>query len=99
VKTQQLDLNAMKPGGRLAISDVVRTADLPEAFTKDMALYSECVSGASSIAELEEFLKQAGFGHIRITPKDESRTFIRSWVPGSSVEDFVVSVVIEAVKP
>ncbi len=89
----------LKPGGRLAISDVVRTVDLPEALTKDMALYSECVSGASTIAELEGLLKQAGFGQIRITPKDESRTFIRDWAPGSRVEDFIVSAVIEAVKP
>jgi hypothetical protein len=43
-------------------------------------------------------LKRAGFENIRITPKDESRAFIRDWVPGSKPEDYIVSVTIEAVK-
>lgn len=89
----------LKPGGRLAISDVVATAEMPDSVKKDMAMYTGCVSGASSIPELESMLRQAGFENIRIRPKDESKTFIRDWAPGSKIEDYIVSATIEAVKP
>lgn len=89
----------LKPGGRLAVSDVVRTADLPMAVQKDLAMYTGCIAGVSSIAELESMLLNAGFEKIRIGPKDESRAFIRDWAPGSNIEDYVVSAAIEAAKP
>jgi len=92
-------LRVLKPGGRLAISDVVATAQLPDEMKKDLALYAGCVAGAASIDELVDMLRKAGFTHIRIQPKDESREFIRDWAPGMRVEDFVVSTTIEAVKP
>lgn len=89
----------LKPGGRLAISDVVATAELPEELKKDMALLTGCMSGASFIAELEEILRSSGFEDIKIQSKDESRSFIKKWAPGSKIEDYVVSATIEAVKP
>jgi arsenite methyltransferase len=89
----------LKPGGRLAVSDVVATVDLPEEVRQDLALYSGCVAGASRVDELEVLLAQAGFEDIRIAPKDESREFIRDWAPGRGVEDYVVSATIEALKP
>ncbi len=89
----------LKPGGRLAISDVVKTAEMPEAVMKDMALYTGCITGASSIPEIEAMLRRTGFGNIRIMPKAESRAFIRDWAPESRIEDYVVSATIEAVKP
>ncbi|MBW6485790.1 MAG: arsenite methyltransferase [Syntrophobacterales bacterium] len=89
----------LKAGGRLAISDVVATAEMPDAVKKDMAMYAGCIAGASFIPELETMLKRTGFEDIRIRPKDESRTFIREWAPGSKVEEYVVSATIEAVKP
>ncbi|MGD8742569.1 MAG: arsenite methyltransferase [Granulosicoccaceae bacterium] len=89
----------LKPGGRLAISDVVATAELPEDIKQDMELHSACVSGASAIEELRSMLREAGFIDIRIAPKDESREFIREWAPGRGVEDYVVSATIEAIKP
>jgi SAM-dependent methyltransferase len=89
----------LQPGGRLAISDVVATAVLPEDVKDDPHLHACCVAGAALIDELREMLEQAGFVEIRITPKDESREFISEWVPGSGVEDYVVSAHIEAVKP
>lgn len=89
----------LKPGGRLAISDVVASAELPEDLRRDAGLYSCCVSGASLIGELEQNLASAGFTDIRISPKDASREFIRDWAPGRGVEDYVVSAHIEAVKP
>jgi len=89
----------LKAGGRLAISDVVAFAALPEEIKRDMALFAGCVAGASPIAAVEEMLKMAGFAKIRIVPKDESKTFIRDWAPGTAVTDYVVSANIEAVKP
>ena len=89
----------LKSGGRLAISDVIATAEMPDPVKKDMAMYTGCVSGASFIPELESMLRQAGFENICIRPKDESKTFIRDWVPGSKIEDYIVSATIEGVKP
>jgi len=89
----------LKPGGRLAISDVVATAEMPDDVKKDMAMYTGCITGASYIPEHESMLQQAGFENIRIRPKDESKAFIRDWMPRSKIEDYVVSATIEAVKP
>lgn len=89
----------LKPGGRLAISDVVATAEMPEAIKQNMALHACCVAGAEQIFMLEAVLKSAGFEQIRIMTKEESREFIRDWAPGSHAEEYVVSANIEAVKP
>ena len=89
----------LRPGGRLAISDVVATAPMPEEMRKDLALYAGCLAGAAAIDHLEAMLRETGFHQIRIQPKDESRQFIREWVPGRNIEDFIVSATIEAVKP
>lgn len=92
-------LRALKPGGRLAISDVVATAEMPEEMKNDPMLHAGCMAGASLINDLEVMMRDAGFEQIRIVPKDESREFIRDWAPGSGVEAYVVSAYIEAVKP
>ena len=89
----------LKPGGRLAISDVVATAELPEYVKHDMAAFTGCMSGASAISEIESMLTAAGFEAIEISPKLASKAFIRNWAPGSKIEDYVVSATIEAVKP
>ena len=89
----------LQPGGRLAISDVVATTELPEEVVNDPAMISGCLGGAALIDDLTDMMQQAGFENIRIEPKDESREFIKDWAPGSKVEDFVVSASIEAVRP
>jgi len=89
----------LKPGGRLAISDVVRTADFPEEMLRKTELYSQCVTGAASIEELEIILEKVGFENVNIRPIDGSRTFIREWNPDNRVEDYIVSASIEAHKP
>jgi len=89
----------LKPGGRLAVSDVVATAPFPDEVQHDLALRAGCVAGASLLDDLEGMLHDAGFVDIRIQPKDESRTFIREWVPGTNVADYLLSATIEAVKP
>ncbi len=89
----------LKPGGRLAISDVVATVELPEAMRNDPALIAGCMGNASLIDELEVMIKAAGFTDVRIEPKDESREFIRDWAPDHNVTDYVVSASIEGIKP
>jgi arsenite methyltransferase len=89
----------LKQGGRLAISDVVATVELPEEMRNDQQLIAGCMGNASLIEELETIMADAGFADIRIQPKDDSRDFIRDWAPGRGVEDYVISATIEAVKP
>jgi SAM-dependent methyltransferase len=89
----------LKPGGRLAISDVVATAELPQEMRNDPQLIAGCMGNASLIEELERMIRDAGFVNVRISPKDESREFIRDWSPDKNVTDYVVSASIEGVKP
>ena len=89
----------LKVGGRLAISDVVATAPIPEHFRTSAAALSGCVGGATDLDELESMLQEAGFGEISIRPRDESRAFIKDWMPGAGIENYVVSATIEAKKP
>ena len=89
----------LRSGGRLAVADVVATAPLPDEVKADWSAYTGCMAGASQITELEAMLHDAGFEQIKIAPKDTSRSFIREWLPGSRVEEYLVSATIEAVKP
>jgi SAM-dependent methyltransferase len=89
----------LKPGGRLAISDVVATVELPEEMRNDAGLIAGCMGNASLIEDLEAMMRDAGFEQIRIQPKDESKEFIKDWAPGHNVTDYVVSATIEAIRP
>jgi arsenite methyltransferase len=89
----------LKSGGRLAVADVVATAPLPEDIKADWAAYTGCMAGASQIAELERMLQASGFKDMKIAPKHSSRSFMREWLPGKRIEDYLVSATIEAVKP
>lgn len=89
----------LKPGGRLAVSDIVANKPLPQAMRKDMNLVSSCIGGAETIDNIKEILCLAGFEKIRITPNEKSRQLIRQWMPGTNADEFVVSATIEAVKP
>jgi arsenite methyltransferase len=88
----------LKPGGRLAISDVVTFADIPAALREDTALYSGCVTGAAHLSVIEQLLAQAGFEEVAVEPKEESRDFMADWAPGTPITDYVVSASIRAVK-
>jgi len=89
----------LKPGGRLAVSDIVSTAPLPADLAADPALICGCVAGAASTAQIEEWLAAAGFCDIHVTAKPDSRELIAGWAPGMGVEDYVISAAIEARKP
>lgn len=86
-------------GGRLAVSDVVMTAALPDAVMGDLDSISACVAGASTVETLEEMLATTGFEDIRIDPKGDSEEFIREWSDERDLSDYIVSATIEARKP
>ena len=89
----------LKPGGRLALSDIVAIAPIPDALRNDWELYTGCVAGAPRVDELNAMLGQAGFVNIRIVRKADSREIVGGWIPGRNAEDFVAAASIEAVKP
>ncbi|MCP4624169.1 MAG: arsenite methyltransferase [bacterium] len=101
LKVYREALRILKPGGRLAISDIVATAPLPPDIQQNLALVSACVGGAATIDDTTGMLQEAGFADIRIKAKDESRELISQWAPGENktAGDYVVSAYIEAVKP
>ena len=89
----------LRPGGRLAVSDIVAATPLPEDVQRDMDLYAGCVAGAATIDEVVAILQLAGFERIRVTPKRGSDPLLGAMIPGSDVADYVLSAHIEAVKP
>jgi ubiquinone/menaquinone biosynthesis C-methylase UbiE len=89
----------LKPGGRLAISDVVNTTPLTPDLQEDAALLCGCIAGAAPVERIEAWLAQAGFIDVCVTPKPESRDLIETWAPGTGIENFVVSATVEARKP
>lgn len=90
---------ALKPGGRLAISDIVALGPMPEAARQDWELYTGCVAGASQVGEIKAMLEEAGFEEIRIAHPGESREIVGKWFPGRKPEEMVASASIEGKKP
>ncbi len=71
----------LKPGGRLAISDVVVRGEVPQEIRRSMELWVGCVAGALSDAEYREKLAAAGFEDVEIEPTrvyniDDAREFL-----------------------
>lgn len=89
----------LKPGGRLAISDVVRTGTLAPEIERDVAALTGCIAGAAPVDEVRAMLEAAGFEDVRVTVDPHSRGYIQGWMPGSGIEDAVASARIEATKP
>ena len=58
----------LRPGGRFAVSDVVRRRDLPPEVTRNAELWAGCVAGALAEGEYRTLLANAGFGEIDVEP-------------------------------
>ena len=90
----------LKPGGRLAISDVVATAPLPDDIKNNLALLSACIGGAATIDDTEEMLRNAGFKEISVTTQRQEPGDNPGMGAGKNknAADYVVSAYIEARK-
>jgi arsenite methyltransferase len=89
----------LRPGGRLAISDVVAIRPIPEELRRRIEAFTGCVAGAAGVDELASWLRDAGFESVRITPRSETSACIADWMPGTGAETYVASATIEARKP
>jgi arsenite methyltransferase len=56
----------LKPGGRLAVSDIALKGELPEAVARSMAAYVGCIAGAIRTDDYRAGLRAAGFEHVEI---------------------------------
>ncbi len=56
----------LKPGGRLAVSDIALRKPLPEEVAKDFVAYVGCIAGAISISDYEIGLRESGFAHVQV---------------------------------
>ena len=88
----------LKTGGRLAISDVVSTEQIPEKISNDPMMIAGCMGNTALVDDLKGDLEAAGFSQISIETKEESRSFIKDWAPGTGAENYVIAATIEAKK-
>ena len=89
----------LNSGGRLAISDIVAIAPLPDDVRSDMELHVGCIAGAATIDDLRSMLADAGFTHIRIEVNRISGEIVGKWKPGLGLENYIASATIEAIRP
>ena len=89
----------LKPGGRVAISDIVASAPLPAALREKPELLCGCISGAAAMEEVRQQVAGAGLRDVRIEPREDSYRSIRQWVPEAAEDVHVISAMIHARKP
>ncbi len=89
----------LKPGGRIAISDVVALAAMPAHLADDVAARCGCIAGAALASELPALLESVGFTDVSVEVDEGTRELIADWAPGLGYERYVASARIRATKP
>src|ERR1700730_15266349 len=102
-------VRVLKPGGRLAVSDVVVRREGPVDVRKSMELWVGCIAGALEETEYKEKLSAAGFGSVEVEPTriyqvEDAREFliaagVGAGVVGPQIKDKFMSAFIRAAKP
>jgi len=99
----------LKPGGRLAVSDVVVRGEVPPDIRKSMELWVGCIAGALEEYEYRDKLHAAGFESIEIEPTrvykvEEARDFLQAAgldaeTVGPQIDGKFISAFVRAAKP
>ena len=99
----------LKPGGRLAISDVLVRGDVPAEIRKSMELWVGCIAGALEENEYREKLARAGFASVDVEPTrvyrvEEASEFIQTAgldpeTVGPQIAGKFIAAFLRAVKP
>jgi arsenite methyltransferase len=79
---------ALKPGGRLMVSDIVLLADLPKAIMSSVEAYVGCVAGASQKTDYLDAIRAAGFQDVQVIDETVFPT-------GSLSDDPTIKAIIE----
>ena len=93
---------ALRPGGRLLVSDLVLTRPLTPELQNNVDLYVGCVAGASLKHEYLGLMRAAGFTHVAVVHESGYSVGLDALPAGSSERDAfdaVVSVKVRALKP
>jgi ubiquinone/menaquinone biosynthesis C-methylase UbiE len=69
----------LKPGGRVAVSDLALVRPLPAAIKDDVEALVGCVAGAVLVEETRAMMRAAGFAEITLTAKPEYVDAMTSW--------------------
>ena len=85
----------LRPGGRVAVSDIVTNGPLPEALQKDMEAWGACVAGALDVSEYTTGLTEAGFTDVKVQPKGDASELIEA----AGLTGKIFSAAITARKP
>jgi arsenite methyltransferase len=85
----------LKPGGRLAVSDIVTNGPLPEELHKDMAAWGACVAGALDVYEYITSLTDAGFSDVTVQPNGDTSELSQT----AELKGKIFSATITARKP
>jgi arsenite methyltransferase len=62
----------LKPGGHVAVSDIVTNGTLPDKVQKSMELWGACVAGALDQRDYVRGLREAGFVNVQVRPKSQT---------------------------
>lgn len=68
----------IKPGGRIAFSDVIAAEDMPDDVRQDMQQWTGCIAGALTERQFREYLAEAGFVDISVTPTHQVHGYAQS---------------------
>lgn len=102
---------ALRPGGKVSVSDLALKKPLPEAIREMVVALVGCVAGAVTIDETMKMARDAGLGNIQWTEKeyavdvmegcnDRLYQSVKDALPkGQTLSDYVVSVNLTAEKP
>jgi arsenite methyltransferase len=88
--------SALRPGGRLAIADIVAARHLPEGITCDASLWAACIGGAAQRDDYLEAIRDAGF-EITVV-RDNDYRFISDRALGATTTYGVTSISVLATK-
>ena len=89
---------ALKPGGRIAISDVALTRELPEEILANREAYAGCVAGAVLVNEYKRLVVAAGFQDVSVKVKEPETSCASGRTEGAQTTSPIVSVSVVAHK-